>query len=98
MKNFLLISLILTAVGILAGCAPTRFDWRWEPTVAPDGRHAWTIECSHKTYCYEQAGRLCISGYDNVLQDTAFLQSTDANRLEYRSRTQQEYTMLIVCR
>ncbi|HDT4814128.1 TPA: hypothetical protein QHO54_001087 [Klebsiella aerogenes] len=57
------LTLVITAVGLLVGCANS------SKTFAPDGREAYSIDCSGtaRTWgmCLEKAGDLCgAKGYD----------------------------------
>jgi len=56
----------LLLLAILAGCATAK------PTVAPDGRHALSIDCTgHSSWssCYQKAGKVCPKGYDVLIKD-----------------------------
>jgi hypothetical protein len=58
MKRLWLFLVVMTMVGCAISLPPTL-------TYLPDGRQAYTIECSESTECYQQAGWICGSrGYE----------------------------------
>lgn len=89
--------ILITAALVISGCTTA------SKTYAPDGREAYSINCSGKALtwgmCFEKAGNLCGSrGYDVMTRD-------DENNWSYVSSQNNSFggsssrrSMLVVCR
>lgn len=88
---------LISLIVVLSGCTTA------SKTYAPDGREAYSINCSGTAFtwgsCFEKAGSICGSrGYDLLTRDAENNWVYGASQINAFGGTNARRSMLVVCK